>query len=163
LIIVDPASDSFSFLSILSVLGMLGFAGRDLASRAVPKSMNIFTLGVHGFMSIALSGLVLSLFFNEPFIWPDTSSWPYLLLGVFLGTIGYSAIISAMRIGEASAITPFRYSRIIFGVAIGVFFFGENITFTAAVGCGLIVLSSFIVLCSANKHNQHDIKRTDEE
>ena len=146
LIIIDPSSDSFSFLSILAVLGMLGFAGRDLASRAVPKSLNIFTLGVHGFMSIALSGIVLNLYYNEPIIWPDSHSWLYLLLGVFLGTIGYSALISAMRIGEVSAITPFRYSRIIFGVAIGMFFFGENITLTATLGCGLIVLSSFVVL-----------------
>ena len=146
LIIIDPSSDSFSFLSILAVLGMLGFAGRDLASRVVPKSLNILALGFHGFMSIALSGIVLTLFCNEPIIWPDSSSWLYLLLGVFLGTIGYSALISAMRIGEVSAITPFRYSRIIFGVAIGMFFFGENITLTATLGCGLIVLSSFVVL-----------------
>ena len=146
LIIIDPSSDSFSFLSILAVLGMLGFAGRDLASRVVPKSPNILALGFHGFMSIALSGIVLTLFCNESIIWPDSSSWLYLLLGVFLGTIGYSALISAMRIGEVSAITPFRYSRIIFGVAIGMFFFGENITLTATLGCGLIVLSSFVVL-----------------
>ena len=146
LIIIDPSSDSFSFLSILAVLGMLGFAGRDLASRVVPKSLNILALGFHGFMSIALSGIVLTLFCNEPIIWPDSNSWLYLLLGVFLGTIGYSALISAMRIGEVSAITPLRYSRIIFGVAIGMFFFGENITLTATLGCGLIVLSSFVVL-----------------
>ena len=146
LIIIDPSSDSFSFLSILAVLGMLGFAGRDLASRVVPKSLNILALGFHGFMSIAFSGIVLTLFCNEPIIWPDSNSWLYLLLGVFLGTIGYSALISAMRIGEVSAITPFRYSRIIFGVAIGMFFFGENITLTATLGCGLIVLSSFVVL-----------------
>ena len=146
LIIVNPGSDSFSFLSILALLGMLGFAGRDLASRVVPKSLNIFTLGVHGFVSIALSGIVLILLHNEPIIWPDLSSWLYLLLGVFLGTIGYSAIISAMRIGEVSAVTPFRYSRVIFGVVIGVFFFGENVTLTGALGCGLILLSSFIVL-----------------
>ena len=146
LIIIDPSSDSFSFLSILAVLGMLGFAGRDLASRVVPKSLNILALGFHGFMSIALSGIVLTLFCNEPIIWPDSNSWLYLLLGVFLGTIGYSALISAMRIGEVSAITPFRYSRIIFGAAIGMFFFGENITLTATLGCGLIVLSSFVVL-----------------
>ena len=146
LIIIDPSSDSFSFLSILAVIGMLGFAGRDLASRVVPKSLNILALGFHGFMSIALSGIVLTLFCNEPVIWPDSNSWLYLLLGVFLGTIGYSALISAMRIGEVSAITPFRYSRIIFGVAIGMFFFGESITLTATLGCGLIVLSSFVVL-----------------
>ena len=164
LIIIDPGSDSFSFLSILAVLGMLGFAGRDLASRAVPKSLNIFTLGVHGFISIAVSGVVLSFLLAEPFIWPDSSSWLYLLAGVFLGAIGYSAIISAMRIGEVSAITPFRYSRIIFGVAIGILFFGENITLTAAIGCVLIVLSSLIVLQPRiHIHDQANLKRTDNE
>jgi drug/metabolite transporter (DMT)-like permease len=146
LIIIDPGSESFSFLSILAVLGMFGFAGRDLASRAVPKSLNIFALGVHGFMSIALSGIVLTLYYDAPIISPDFRSWLYLFLGVFLGTIGYSALISAMRIGEVSAITPFRYSRVIFGLAISIFFFGESITLTAALGCGLIILSSFIVL-----------------
>jgi drug/metabolite transporter (DMT)-like permease len=145
-IIVDPGSDSFSFLSILAVLGMLGFASRDLASRAVPRALNIFALGLHGFLSIALSGIVLHLFNNEPIFWPDISSWLFLLIGIVLGTIGYSAIISAMRMGEVSAITPFRYSRIIFGVVIGVFFFEEEVNLTAALGCGLILLSSFIVL-----------------
>ena len=159
LIIIDPSSDSFSFLSILAVLGMLGFAGRDLASRVVPKSLNILALGFHGFMSIALSGIVLTLFCNEPIIWPDSSSWLYLLLGVFLGTIGYSALISAMRIGEVSAITPFRYSRIIFGVAIGMFFFGENITLTATLGCGLIVLSSFVVLHPNGRNRRKNFRQ----
>ena len=159
LIIIDPSSDSFSFLSILAVLGMLGFAGRDLASRVVPKSLNILALGFHGFMSIALSGIVLTLFCNESIIWPDSSSWLYLLLGVFLGTIGYSALISAMRIGEVSAITPFRYSRIIFGVAIGMFFFGENITLTATLGCGLIVLSSFVVLHPNGRNRRKNFRQ----
>tara|TARA_B100001093_G_scaffold432390_2_gene428869 strand:+ start:1130 stop:2092 length:963 start_codon:yes stop_codon:yes gene_type:complete len=164
LIIVDPRSDSFSFLSILAVLGMLGFAGRDLASRAAPKSLNIFTLGVHGFMSVALSGIVLTLYYSAPIIWPDFRSWFYLLLGVFLGTIGYSALISAMRIGEVSAITPFRYSRIIFGLTIGIFFFGESITLTAALGCGLIILSNFIVLQpSGQKQDSGNLKSTDQE
>ena len=154
LIIVDPSSNNFSFLSILAVIGMLGFAGRDLASRAAPKSLNILTLGVHGFMSIALSGIVLTFYYNEPIIWPDSHSWLYLLLGVFLGTIGYSALISAMRFGEVSAITPLRYSRIIFGVVIGIFFFGESITLTAALGCGLVVLSSFIVLHPSDRNKR---------
>ena len=70
LVIIQPAANSFSFLSILAVLGMLGFAGRDLASRAVSKSLNIFTLGMHGFLSVSLSGIVLTLYFGDPFLWP---------------------------------------------------------------------------------------------
>ena len=146
LIIIQPAADSFSLLSILAVLGMLGFAGRDLASRAVSKSLNIFTLGVHGFLSVAMSGVVLTLFFDESFLWPDIKTGLFLILGVLLGVVGYSAIVSAMRIGEVSAITPFRYSRIVFGLAIGVFLFDESISFTSIIGCILVVMSSLVVL-----------------
>ena len=39
IVIVQPGSDSFSALSIFAIIGMIGFAGRDLASRAAPKSL----------------------------------------------------------------------------------------------------------------------------
>ena len=151
LIIIQPTADNFSFLSTLAVLGMLGFAGRDLASRAVSKSLNIFTLGMHGFMSVAMSGIVLTLFFDESFLWPDIKTGLFLMLGVLLGVVGYSAIVSAMRIGEVSVITPFRYSRIIFGLAIGVFLFDESISLSSVLGCILVVMSSLVVLSSTRQ------------
>ena len=151
LIIIQPTADNFSFLSTLAVLGMLGFAGRDLASRAVSKSLNIFTLGMHGFMSVAMSGIVLTLFFDESFRWPDIKTCLFLMLGVLLGVVGYSAIVSAMRIGEVSVITPFRYSRIIFGLAIGVFLFDESISLSSVLGCMLVVMSSLVVLSSTRQ------------
>jgi drug/metabolite transporter (DMT)-like permease len=151
LIIIQPTADNFSFLSVLAVLGMLGFAGRDLASRAVSKSLNIFTLGMHGFMSVAMSGIILTLFFDESFLWPDIKTGLFLMLGVLLGVVGYSAIVSAMRIGEVSVITPFRYSRIIFGLAIGVFLFDESISLSSVLGCILVVMSSLVVLSSTRQ------------
>ena len=151
LIIIQPTADNFSFLSTLAVLGMLGFAGRDLASRAVSKSLNIFTLGMHGFMSVAMSGIVLTLFFDESFLWPDIKTGLFLMLGVLLGVVGYSAIVSAMRLGEVSVITPFRYSRIIFGLAIGVFLFDESISLSSVLGCMLVVMSSLVVLSSTRQ------------
>ncbi len=153
LIIIQPTADNFSFLSVLAVLGMLGFAGRDLASRAVSKSLNIFTLGMHGFMSVAMSGIILTLFFDESFLWPDIKTGLFLMLGVLLGVVGYSAIVSAMRIGEVSVITPFRYSRIIFGLAIGVFIFDESISLSSVLGCILVVMSSLVVLSSTRQNS----------
>ena len=153
LIIIQPTADNFSFLSVLAVLGMLGFAGRDLASRAVSKSLNIFTLGMHGFMSVAMSGIILTLFFDESFLWPDIKTGLFLMLGVLLGVVGYSAIVSAMRIGEVSVITPFRYSRIIFGLAIGVFLFDESISLSSVLGCILVVMSSLVVLSSTRQNS----------
>ena len=95
--------------------------------------------------------IVLTLFFDESFLWPDIKTGLFLMLGVLLGVVGYSAIVSAMRIGEVSAITPFRYSRIVFGLAIGVFLFDESISFTSILGCILVVMSSLVVLSSTRQ------------
>lgn len=45
LIILRPGTDGFSALSLLALVGMLSFAGRDLASRAAPKSLSMAILG----------------------------------------------------------------------------------------------------------------------
>ena len=70
----------------------------------------------------------------------------FLVAGVILGVVGYGSLISAMRIGEVSAITPFRYTRLIFGLSIGYFIFDEHVGLYAGLGCLLIVLSSVVVL-----------------
>jgi drug/metabolite transporter (DMT)-like permease len=158
-IIIQPTAGSFSILSILAVLGMLGFAGRDLASRAVSKSINVLTLGVHGFLSIALAGVFLAVYFDETFIHPDVNTIWLLLFGSVLGAVGYSSIISAMRIGEVSAITPFRYSRILFGLLLGMFVFGETLSALQLIGVVLIIASSFaVVYANPRKSSQTTTK-----
>ena len=47
---------------------------------------------------------------------------------------------------EVSAVTPFRYSRLLLGVGLGVVWFGESIDMQMVLGCGLIVLSGLFVL-----------------
>ena len=136
----------FNFLSILAILGMLGFALRDLASRAVSPKLNIFTLGCHGFLSLAVAGILLSLILQQPFLTVSEKAWLFLAAGIILGVVGYGSLISAMRIGEVSAITPFRYTRLIFGLSIGYFIFDEHVGLYAGLGCLLIVLSSVVVV-----------------
>ena len=103
-------------------------------------------VGCHGFLSLAVAGLVLSLILRQPFLLIGNDTWLVLAAGVALGVVGYGSLISAMRIGEVSAITPFRYTRLIFGLSIGYFIFGEHVGTNAAIGCVLIVLSSTTVL-----------------
>ena len=148
MVIIWPDQNEFTLLSVLAVLGMLGFAMRDLASRAAPSELNIFTLGWHGFLSLALAGLILSFLLQQSFKPLPSETWLFLGAGIFFGVIGYSALISAMRIGEVSAITPFRYTRLIFGLSIGHFVFNEKVATSSLLGCFLIVLSSLAVMYS---------------
>ena len=146
LMIISPEEAEFSLLSLLAIFGMLGFAFRDLASRAASPKLNIFTLGCHGFLSLAVAGIILGLILGQSFLTISGDTWLFLAAGISLGVMGYGSLISAMRIGEVSAITPFRYTRLIFGLSIGYFIFNEHVGINAAIGCVLIVLSSFTVL-----------------
>ena len=158
LIIVQPGTDSFSVFSMLAVIGMAGFAARDLASRAAPKALQIFTLGLHGFLSLSLAGFILTLFSEHSFILPDRVTSIYLVAAIFAGVIGYSGLIKAMRLGEVSAITPFRYSRLLFGIGIGVFIFSETIEFSTVLGCAIILSSSFFVVWSGRDNSSSNRK-----
>ena len=102
-------------------------------------------LGVHGFLSLTLAGGLLSFFSSSPFIMPDGEMVYFLVVTTLAGMAGYASLMKAMRIGDVSAITPFRYSRPLFGVSIGLFFFGEELTFSVIVGSIFIVFSSFFL------------------
>lgn len=146
LLVLRPGSDGFSALSLLAVLGMLGFAGRDLMSRAAPASLGTATLGFYGFLAIIVAGLTYAAWEKQPFSVPDGATALALASAVLTGAFAYSALMLAMRTGDVAQVTPFRYSRLLFGIGIGVIWFGESVDLMMALGCGLIVLSGLYIL-----------------
>ncbi|MGS4885801.1 DMT family transporter [Roseibium sp. MB-4] len=146
LIVLRPGADSFTPLSMLAFIGMLGFAGRDLASRAAPKSLSTALLGFYGFITLIIAGVCYSIWAGEGLVWPDMSSGTYVALAVFSGVFAYSSLMLAMRTGDVSIVTPFRYSRLLFGVGLGVVFFGEHLDAQTLVGCAVIVFSGLFIL-----------------
>lgn len=145
-VIIQPGTEGFSMLSLLAVLGMLGFAGRDLASRAAPATMSTAILGLYGFMSIIVAGVLYSAWQGVAFVMPDARISLYVLGAVLAGVTAYSCLMKAMRTGEVSAVTPFRYSRLLFGIALGIVLFGERLSLAMVVGSGLIVVSGLFIL-----------------
>lgn len=154
LIILQPGTESFSALSILAVIGMLGLAGRDLASRAAPSSLSSSILGFYGFLCVIISGALFSLWEGKNFLQPELEATLYLVGAVSFGIIAYSSLMKAMRTGEVSAVTPFRYSRLLFGIMIGVLLFKENLSATMIFGCALIVLSGLFIMWRGTKSDQ---------
>lgn len=145
-IIIQPGTDSFSVLSILAIIGMIGFAGRDLASRAAPAGLSASILGLYGFLSIVVAGSLYSLWQDARFVMPNSETAFYLLAAVLAGVAAYTCLMKAMRTGEVSAVTPFRYTRLIFGIALGVLMFGEQLSFAMLAGSALIVISGLFIV-----------------
>lgn len=150
IVIIQPTAESFSFLSILALIGMIGFAGRDLASRAAPENLSVFILGLHGFIALAFSGLIYTIWDDANFVMVDIDTIGFMVGAVVFGVAAYSCLMKAMRTGDVSAVTPFRYSRLIFGVSLGVFFFNESLNYSTVLGTILIVISGLFIL-SRNK------------
>lgn len=154
LIIIQPTGNSFSALSILAVLGMLGFAGRDLASRAAPATMSTATLGFYGFLSVVVAGGIYRFFEGVSAVPPTATNSLHLAAAVIMGALAYSSLMKAMRTGEVSAVTPFRYTRLLFGIGLGVLVFDERLDQTMVLGCGLIVASGLYILWRGRQRPQ---------
>lgn len=146
LIVLRPAAHSFSVLSIFALLGMFGFAARDLASRASPAALGGSVLGFYGYLAIVVAGIVYWPVDGRQFVLPDTKSGLALAAAITCGTAAYLALMKAMRTGEISVVTPLRYTRLLFGLALGIFAFGEAIDLPMIVGSIVIVLSGLFTL-----------------
>jgi drug/metabolite transporter (DMT)-like permease len=86
------------------------------------------------------------LIFDPRFVWPASSDALLIAVSILIAIGGYYCIISAMRIGEVSAVVPFRYSRLVFGVAIGLWYFGEVLDQWTLIGSAIVVLSGLYAL-----------------
>ena len=150
IVIIQPGTDSFSMLSVLAIIGMIGFAGRDLASRAAPATLSTSILGLYGFLSIVVAGSIFSIWQGASFVLPDVYTSFNLVGAILSGVAAYSCLMKAMRTGEVSAVTPFRYTRLLFGITLGVVLFGESLSSTMLLGSGMIVFSGLFIIWRRN-------------
>lgn len=151
LVVLRPAADDFSVLSILTVVGMIGFAGRDLASRAVPKTLGTQHLGFYGFATVLIAGALYGLWDGRPFVAPDASSCLVLAAAVLVGVLAYACLMKAMRTGDIATVTPFRYTRLLFGLGLGVGVFDERIDGLMLLGCGIIVAAGLLTAWAGHR------------
>ena len=145
LVILRPGLAGFDALSLLAVVGLIGFAGRDLATRAAPPALSNAQLGVAGFAMLGLSGVII-LGFSGGISLPAGMVLAKVAGAAVFGILGYGALTTAMRTGEVSAVTPFRYSRLLFAMGLGVLVFGERPDAATLAGSAIIVACGLFIL-----------------
>ena len=141
LLIIRPTPALFEPNSIFAVLATLGFAGRDLATRASPATMSTEQLGSLGFAILVIAGVLLSFVLGESLATPTLLSVGATAGATVAGVLAYSALTLAMRTGEISIVTPFRYTRQLFAIILGFAVFGEWPDLLTWAGIGVIILS----------------------
>ena len=151
ILIIRPGMESFQALSLLAVLGVFGLSMRDLATRRVPKSTSSFQLSFLAFIALVPASLLYMLGTGTSFVAMTGLQCVYMASALAIGMVAYYGIVAAMRVGEISFVTPFRYARLLFAMAVGIAIFGERPDMLTYVGATIIVASGIYTVWRERK------------
>ncbi|MCX7302171.1 MAG: DMT family transporter [Rhodobacterales bacterium] len=150
MLILRPGPEGLNVMVLLAVVGMVGFAGRDLATRAAPPVLSHLQLGIVGFTMLTLVGFVLALV-QGGFTGPGWAEAGLMAGATGFGVVGYYALTVAMRTGDVGVVTPWRYTRLLFAMAIGAVVFGERPDLLMLVGSAVVVGSGVFTLLAGRR------------
>lgn len=139
LLIIRPGSAAFEPASLLAVIAVFGLSARDLATRRVPARIHSLQLSGWGFGMVAPAGLLLLLASGTAPVVPTAADWGWIAAALSAGVLAYAALVGATRLGDIAVTTPFRYSRLIFAMIIGLVIFGEIPDAMTLAGSALVV------------------------
>ncbi|QDY68941.1 DMT family transporter [Qingshengfaniella alkalisoli] len=140
LMIVRPGTEGFEATSLFAVGGVIFLSSRDLATRATPENVTSIQLSAYAFAIVSLAGLALMLV-QGGIVRPTGIESLQLTGALCVGVGGYYCITQAMRIGTISVVAPFRYSRLVFALIIGIVVFNERPDLWTLLG-SLVIIGS---------------------
>ncbi|MBM3604826.1 MAG: DMT family transporter [Alphaproteobacteria bacterium] len=141
LLILRPGTGAFQPAMLWALLGVAGLTLRDLATRRIPAGVPSDQLSASAYGAMVPGGLVLGLVSGQAVVAPDLAQLGLLGGTVIFGVLGYATLVAASRLGEASVVAPFRYTRLGFALLVAAVVFGERPDLPMLAGAGMIALA----------------------
>lgn len=146
MLIIRPGTEGFNSYIILGVVAVATVTVRDLVVRRIAPTVPTSVIALVTAVAITLWAGSMKVLTQEP--WVRMENWPFLYL---LGAAGFVfaatyCSVQAMRVGEIAAVTPFRYTVMVWAVALGWLAFGEIPDLWAGVGIVIIVMAGLYTL-----------------
>lgn len=144
MVVIRPGLDGFRPEALWVLVTVAGLALRDLATRAIPRDCSAAQVSAWGLLSVAALGAVMMV--PGGAVMPDAMQAATLFGAVMFGTVGYWLVVSASRTGEVAVVAPFRYTRLVFAIAIGWTVFAETPDAPMLAGAAMIIGSGLYAL-----------------
>ncbi|NQV98969.1 MAG: DMT family transporter [Rhodospirillales bacterium] len=143
LIVVRPDTNNFNIYALMAITSAFFVAANIIILRKVSQLDSSSTI-------MAYHSVLITLVMAGPalYYW-KTPSFDELLLMVVAGglmSVSQYLTIQAFKFGEAAAIAPMEYLRLLFATAIGVYYFNEIPTIWTGVGALFIVSSALYTM-----------------
>ena len=145
LLIVRPGPEGFNLYAGYALVSVGFVTLRDITtrrlSREVPSMLVSFGTAVGVTLAFAVGGV-----WGADWVALDTRSGG-LILAAGIAVLGaYLCSVGAMRSGEISFVSPFRYTGLLWALVLGLIAFGQFPEWPTLLGAGIVVASGLFTL-----------------
>jgi S-adenosylmethionine uptake transporter len=137
LLIVRPGTEGFDRYAVFALLSVVCVTVRDLATRRMSAAVPSLRVAFWSAFGVTLFGAAGSL--TETWVQPDAQLLGVLAVGSGFILCGYLLVILAVRRGDLAVVTPYRYTGLVWALALGWLVFGDWPDALTLAGAGVIV------------------------
>jgi drug/metabolite transporter (DMT)-like permease len=135
-IMLNPSTKGLDIYALMAVAGALFGAGITISVRKLAATERTDTILIYqGMVLIVVLAVPVWLFWVPP----TPEQWLWLVLLSVFGTAGQWLITRAYQVGEAAALAPLDFSRLILASLTGFIFFAEIPALPTWIGAGFVI------------------------
>ena len=144
LLIIQPGAANFDAMAIIALLAAFGMAMRDTATKLVSENLSTPLLSFYSCFLFIFSGIILLAIKGGASV-PDLGSVFMVSATIVAGSLGFFFMTEAIRLGDVSVVSPFRYSRLLFSMAAGILILDEQVNAMMVIGSVLTISSGLYI------------------
>jgi len=144
LFIVQPGAATFDISTSFVFVAAIGMALRDISTKLVRENFSTLLLSFYSCVLFILSGSVVLIITGGARM-PGIDMVFIVATMIGLGSMGFFLMTEAVRWGDMSVVVPFRYTRLLFSVAVGILILGEQVNAVLLFGSALTILSGLYI------------------
>ena len=141
-VMLRPGQGTIDPAALVVVAGTVLVASATTSVKLLSRTESTLTL-------LAWFGVISTVAMAIPaaLVWqtPTLQDWVLLALVGALGSLGQGIVVRAYTVGEATAVAPFDYVRMIYAIAVGILIFNEWPDAWTLVGALIIVGSALYI------------------
>lgn len=143
LIVVRPTPSHFHIAHLIMLGFALTSAFLSISARALVKTESALTLNFYIYPATIVLGAYPAW---QDWLTPDLKSLALLFGVAFFATLALLSITKAVHCASPARVTPFDYSRMIWTISIGYFFWGEYPDAVTWGGIAIIIVCGIYII-----------------
>ena len=141
-IIIRPGASDFNFFTIHALVAVFCLSARDLLTVRLNKNIPSNVVAFYSALMLTMVSFLLS---EDTHLFGKIDNSLFIVYTAIFVSIGETASVSAMRYGEVTFVSPFRYTALLWASVMGFIFFGEIPKFSTLFGGSLIILAGIFI------------------